>query len=65
LDVLEYDFQVLSNPNDLKELIFNKNKISNKARIKQNPKELIKTKRSFMAIPTVNNTFDTMESVIK
>jgi uncharacterized protein len=33
LDVLEYDFQVLSNPNDLKELIFNKNKINNKARI--------------------------------
>jgi DUF2075 family protein len=33
LDRLEYDFQVLSNPNDLKELIFNKNKINNKARI--------------------------------
>ena len=33
LDGLEYDFQVLSNPNDLKELIFNKNKINNKARI--------------------------------
>jgi len=33
LDELEYDFQVLSNPNDLKELIFNKNKINNKARI--------------------------------
>jgi DUF2075 family protein/DNA replication protein DnaC len=33
LDALEYDFQVLSNPNDLKELIFNKNKINNKARI--------------------------------
>lgn len=32
LDGLEYDFQVLSNPNDLKELIF-KNKINNKARI--------------------------------
>jgi DUF2075 family protein/DNA replication protein DnaC len=33
LDGLEYDFQVLSNPNDLKESIFNKNKINNKARI--------------------------------
>jgi len=33
LDGLEYDFQVLSNPNELKELIFNKNKINNKARI--------------------------------
>jgi len=33
LDGLEYDFQILSNPNDLKELIFNKNKINNKARI--------------------------------
>ena len=33
LDRLEYDFQVLSNPTDLKELIFNKNKINNKARI--------------------------------
>lgn len=33
LDGLEYDFQVLSNPNDLKELIFKKNKINNKARI--------------------------------
>ena len=32
LDGLEYDFQVLSNPNELKELIFNKNKINNKAR---------------------------------
>lgn len=33
LDGLEYDFQVLSNPNELKELILNKNKINNKARI--------------------------------
>lgn len=33
LDGLEYDFQVLSNPNELKELIFTKNKINNKARI--------------------------------
>jgi DUF2075 family protein/DNA replication protein DnaC len=33
LDGLEYDFQVLSNPNELKELIFTKNKIKNKARI--------------------------------
>lgn len=33
LDGLEYDFQVLSNPNELRELIFNKNKINNKARI--------------------------------
>lgn len=33
LDGLEYDFKVLSNPNELKELIFNKNKINNKARI--------------------------------
>ena len=33
LDGLEYDFQVLSNPNELKELIFIKNKINNKARI--------------------------------
>jgi len=33
LDGLEYDFQVLSNPNELKELIINKNKINNKARI--------------------------------
>ena len=30
---LDYDFQVLSNPNELRELIFNKNKINNKARI--------------------------------
>ena len=30
---LEYDFQVLSNPNDLQQLIFNKNKFNNKARI--------------------------------
>jgi len=33
LDGLEYDFQVLSNPNELRELIVNKNKINNKARI--------------------------------
>ena len=33
LDGLEYDFQVLSSPNQLKELIFEKNTINNKARI--------------------------------
>jgi DUF2075 family protein len=33
LDGLEYDFQVLSSPNQLKELIFEKNMINNKARI--------------------------------
>ena len=33
LDKLEYDFQVLSTPNELKELILKKNKINNKARI--------------------------------
>ena len=33
LDELEYDFQVLSTPNELKELIFEKNKINNKARM--------------------------------
>lgn len=33
LEGFEYDFQVVSNPNELKELIFNKNKINNKARI--------------------------------
>ena len=33
LDGLEYDFRVMKTPNELKELIFNKNKINNKARI--------------------------------
>ncbi|SMC73667.1 DUF2075 domain-containing protein [Polynucleobacter kasalickyi] len=33
LDRLEYDFQVLATPNELKELIFKKNKINNKARM--------------------------------
>ena len=33
LDELEYDFRVLATPNELKELIFEKNKISNKARM--------------------------------
>ncbi len=33
LDGLEYDFRVMNTPNELKELIFEKNKINNKARI--------------------------------
>lgn len=33
LDGLEYDFRVMKTPNELKELIINKNKINNKARI--------------------------------
>jgi DUF2075 family protein len=33
LDGLGYDFQVLATPNELKELIFKKNKINNKARM--------------------------------
>jgi uncharacterized protein len=33
LDGLEYDFRVIDTPNELKELIFEKNRINNKARI--------------------------------
>lgn len=33
LDGLEYDFRIMNTPNELKELIFEKNKINNKARI--------------------------------
>ncbi len=33
LDILEFDFRIFDNPNDLKDAIFEKNKVNNKARL--------------------------------